>query len=90
MVEKLAGAAMGALKKGGNGESGGGGLYSSGRVGNDPFDIIEKKGGLKSMELKSESAQWKLKSANDKAAKFVGKFLHKYCDNTKWVNELAE
>ena len=54
MVEKLAGAAMGALKKGGNGGSGGGGFYSSQRE-DTPFDIIEREGGIKNLKLNSES-----------------------------------
>ena len=90
MVEKLAGKAMEKLKQGGkSGGSGGGALYDD-DFDESPFDIIEQQGGLKSMEMKSDSAQWKLKSADNKASKFVAKFLPKYTDNQAWVDELEE
>lgn len=39
----------------------------------DPFNIIEKNGGIKKMKMNNDSAQWKLKSANDKACNFIAK-----------------
>ena len=37
------------------------------------------------MDFKTDSAQWKLKAANDKALIFMRKFLPKYCDNTAFI-----